>query len=77
MAHEDRDWYEEDRKRREKLVLKDRRSELQSDRSQRGSRWRWPYRFRPGLPWWVAEPLRIALFMLPFVLAYYAWKHLP
>jgi hypothetical protein len=60
MGHEDRDWYREDQERREKLVL--------------GKRW-WPYRLRPGLPWWIAEPLRIALFMLPLVLAYYAWKH--
>jgi len=30
---------------------------------------------RPGLPWWLAESLRIAVFMTPFVLAYYAWKH--
>ena len=28
-------------------------------------RWRWPYRLRPGLPWWIAEPLRIAIFMTP------------
>jgi hypothetical protein len=28
-------------------------------------RWRWPYRLRPGLPWWIAEPLPIAIFMTP------------
>jgi hypothetical protein len=38
-------------------------------------RWRWPYRLRPGLQWWIAEPLRIAIFMTPIVLAHYAWKH--
>jgi len=27
------------------------------------------------LPWWIAEPLRIAIFMTPIVLAFYAWKH--
>jgi hypothetical protein len=63
MGHEDRDWYKEDRKRRDNLVI------------GKGRRWRWPYRLRPGLPWWVAETLRIAVFMLPVVLAYYAWKH--
>jgi hypothetical protein len=63
MGHEDRDWYRDDRKRRDDLVTGKKR------------RWRWPYRLRPGLPWWVDEPLRIAIFMLPFVLAYYAWKH--
>jgi hypothetical protein len=61
MGHEDRDWYREDRKRRDDLVV--------------GKRWRWPYRLRPGLPWWITEPLRIAIFMAPIVLAYYAWKH--
>ena len=60
MGHEDRDWYREDRKRRDDIVA--------------GNRRRWPYRLRHGLPWWIAEPLRIAFFMLPFVLAYYAWK---
>jgi len=29
----------------------------------------------PGLPWWVNEPLRIAIFMLPFVPAYYVWQY--
>jgi hypothetical protein len=61
MGHEDRDWYREDRKRRDDLVV--------------GKRRRWPYRLRPDLPWWLAESLRIAIFMLPIVLAYYAWKH--
>ena len=61
MGHEDRDWYREDRKRRDDLVV--------------GKKRRWPYRLRPGLPWWIAESLRIAIFMLPIVLAYYAWKH--
>jgi len=61
MGQEDRDWYREDRKRRDQLAW--------------GKRHRWPYRLRPGLPWWIAEPLRIAIFMLPIVLAYYAWKH--
>ena len=61
MGHEDRDWYMEDRKRRDNLVV--------------GKRRRWPYRLRKDLPWWIAEPLRIALFMLPIVLAYYAWRY--
>lgn len=60
MGHEDRDWYKEDRERRDRLIWSKKR--------------RWPYQLRPGLPWWIAEPLRIAFFMLPFVLAYYAWK---
>jgi len=64
MGHEDRDWYREDRKRRDDLVV------------GKNRRWQWPYRLRPGLPWWIAEPLRIAIFMTPIVLAYYAWKHL-
>ena len=63
MGHEDRDWYREDRKRRDSLFVGKRR------------RWRWPYRLRRDLPWWIAESLRIAVFMLPIVLAYYAWKH--
>jgi len=63
MGHEDRDWYREDRKRRDSLFVGKRR------------RWRWQYRLRPDLPWWTAESLRIAVFMLPIVLAYYAWKH--
>ena len=61
MGHEDRDWYKEDRKRRDNLIV--------------GKRRRWPYRLRKELPWWIAEPLRIALFMLPIVLAYYAWRY--
>jgi hypothetical protein len=61
MGHEDRDWYREDRKRRDDLVT--------------GKKRRWPYRLRPGLPWWIAESLRIAIFMSPIVLAYYCWKH--
>jgi len=63
MGHEDRDWYREDRKRRNGVVVGNKRQ-----------RW-WPYRLRPNLPWWIAEPLRIAIFMLPIVLAYYAWRH--
>ena len=63
MGHEDRDWYREDRKRRDDLVVGKRR------------RWRWPHRLRSDLPWWVAESLRIAIFMLPIMLTYYAWKH--
>ena len=63
MGHEDRDWYREDRKRRDEIVTGKKR------------RWRWPYRLRPGLPWWIAESLRIAIFMLPIVLAYYAWRN--
>ena len=62
MGHEDRDWYREDRRRRDDLIIGNKRR-------------RWPYRLRPGLPWWIAEPLRIAIFMTPIVLAYYAWKH--
>jgi len=53
MGHEDRDWYREDRKRRESLFVGKRR------------RWRWPYRLRPDPPWWIAESLRIAFLMLP------------
>jgi hypothetical protein len=63
MGHEDRDWYREDRKRRDNLV------------TDKNRRWRWPYRLRPDLPWWLAESLRIAIFMVPFVVAYYAWKY--
>jgi hypothetical protein len=75
MGHEDRDWYREDRKRREKLVWSEKSGELEFDRPKGRRRWRWPYRLRPGLPWWIAESLRIAFFMLPIVLAYYAWKY--
>ena len=75
MSVDDRDWHKEDRKRRDKLVWNGNSGALEFDRTQRGPRLRWPYRFRSGLPWWITEPLRIALFMLPFVLAYYAWKH--
>jgi hypothetical protein len=62
VGQEDRDWYREDRKRRDELVVGKKR------------RWRWPYRLRRGLPWWFAEPLQIAIFMTPIVLAY-LWKH--
>jgi hypothetical protein len=73
MGHEDRDWYRDDRKRREKLVWSEKSGELEFDRPK--ARRRWPYRLRTDLPWWIAESLRIAIFMLPIVMAYYAWKH--
>jgi hypothetical protein len=63
MGHEDRDWHREDRKRRDDLGVGNKR------------RRRWPYRLRPGLPWWIAESLRIAIFMTPIVATYYAWKY--
>ena len=61
MGHEDRDWYREDRKRRDNLVV--------------GKRRWWPYKLRPDLPWWLAELLRIAIFLLPIVMAYCAWEY--
>lgn len=76
MSLDDRDYMREDRKRRSKLVWDEKSGELQFDSAKPRRRWRWPYRLRPGLPWWVIEPLRIALFMLPFVVAYYAGKQL-
>jgi hypothetical protein len=77
MGLQDRDYMREDHKRRAKLVWNDRSGELEYDhRKPQRRRWRWPYRLRPGLPWWVTEPLRITLFMVPFALAYYAWKYL-
>lgn len=75
MGHEDRDWYREDRMRRDKLIWNERSGELEFDRAKARRRWRWPYRLRPDLPWWIAESLRIAIFMLPIVVAYYAWKY--
>lgn len=77
MSLDDREYMREDRRRRAKLVWNDKSGGLECEhaRSRRRS-WRWPYRFRPGLPWWVTEPLRIALFMAPLALAYYAWRHL-
>jgi hypothetical protein len=75
MCHEDRDWYREDRKRRDKLIWNEKSGELEFDRPKGRRRWRWPYRLRSDLPWWIAESLRIFMFMLPIVLAYYAWKY--
>jgi len=75
MCHEDRDWYREDRKRRDKLIWNEKSGESEFDRPKGRRRWRWPYRLRSDLPWWIAESLRIFMFMLPIVLAYYAWKY--
>lgn len=39
-------------------------------------RWRWPYRLRPDLPYWVYEWIRAGLFFGALGLLYYAWTHI-
>jgi hypothetical protein len=65
----------DDRKHPEKLIWNEKSGELEFDRPKARRRWRWPYRLRLDLRWWIAESLRIVTFMLPIVLAYYAWKY--
>ena len=76
MSLDDRDYMRDDRKRRLKLVWNDKSGELEFDRVKpKRRRWQWPYRLRPGLPWWVKEWLRIVVFMIPLAIAYYAWRY--
>lgn len=51
----------------------DKSGEMQFDRSPSKRRWRWPYRLRPDLPYWVREWLRAGLFFGALGLLYLAW----
>ena len=73
MGIDDRDWLRHDRKRRAKLVWNDKSGEMEFDRSPSKRRWRWPFRLRPDLPYWVREWIRAALFFGALGLLYLTW----
>jgi hypothetical protein len=73
MGIEDRDWLRHDRERRAKLVWNDKSGEMEFDRLPPKRRWRWPYRLRPDLPYWVREWVRAVLFFGALALMYLAW----
>jgi hypothetical protein len=74
MGVEDRDWFQADRRRREKLVWNDRRGELEHDRPWSKRRFRWPYRLRTDLPLWVRRVLRQIPFWAVVVIAYVMYR---
>lgn len=73
MGIDDRDWMREDRKRRAKLVWNDKTGEMEFDRPKTRRRWRWTYRLRPDLPYWMKEWVRASLFFGALGLLYLAW----
>ncbi len=74
MGIQDRDWYREEQRRKRELYWNERSGEMEFDRAPSKRRWRWPYRLRPGLPWWVREFVRQTLFWGAVALLYIAWK---
>jgi hypothetical protein len=74
MGTQDRDWYREKRKKKRPLRWNDRRGEVEFDEPPRRRRWRWPYRLRPGLPWWVRVVVRQAPFWAAVAALYVAWR---
>ena len=77
MGIEDRDWYRQEQERKRKLYWNDRTGEMEFDHAaeKRRRRWRWPYRLRPDLPYWVTEWVRAALFFGALGLLYVAWSY--
>ena len=75
MGTRDRDWYREELKKKQ-LRWNDRRDGVEFDEQVRRRRWRWPYRLRPDLPWWVREMVRQALFWGAVALLYVAWRQM-
>lgn len=74
MSTSDRDWYREELKKKRQLRWNERRGEVEFDEPVRKRRWRWPYRLRPDLPWWVREMVRQSLFWGVVALLYLAWR---
>jgi hypothetical protein len=64
MAQEDRDWYREDRKRRDRLTPKETRGEPERDEKPRQRRL-----FRP--PFWLRETFRLLGYVAATLVA--AW----
>lgn len=75
MGSQDRDWYRQEAKRKRKLYWNERTGEMEFDRAAKKRRWRWPYRLRPNLPWWVREWIRVSLFFGALGLLYLAWVY--
>ena len=76
MGTQDRDWCREERKRKRKLYWNERTGELEYDHPRSRPRWRWPYRLRADLPWWVKELVRQTLFWGVLALLYLAWTRI-
>ena len=55
-------WYRDKLKKKRRLYWNERTGEMEFDRAHLRRRWRWPYRLRPDLPYWVREWIRVALF---------------
>lgn len=66
-----------DQTRKLKLVWNDRTGELEFDHSaeKRRKRWRWPFRLRPALPYWMKEWARAAILFGALGLLYLAWSY--
>ena len=75
MGTQDRDWYRDELKKRQRLRWNDRSGELEYDQPPRRRRWRWPYRLRPNLPWWARELVRQTLFWGVIAMVYLAWRN--
>ena len=73
MSQDDREWFDKDRARREKLVWNEKSGEMEFERPKPKRRWRWPYRLRPGLPWWVVEGLRVGASTAAIWLLWLLW----
>ena len=73
MGVQDRDWYREEQRRKRKLYWNERTGEMAFARARPKRRWRWPYRLRPDLPYWIREWIRAALFFGALGLLYLAW----
>ena len=74
MGTQDRDWYREELKKKRKLYWNERTGEMEFDRAPSSRRrWRWPYRLRPSLPYWVREWIRAGLFFGALGLLYLIW----
>jgi hypothetical protein len=74
MSQDDREWFHQDRARREKLVWNGKAGEMEFDHAKRNRRWRWPYRLRPGLPWWLVEWMRLGAFMAVLAVLWMLWE---
>jgi hypothetical protein len=76
MGTHDRDWYREELRKKERGYWNERRGEVEFDEPVRKRRWRWPYRLRPDLPWWVREIVRQTMFWGAVALLYLAWRQM-
>ena len=75
MGIKNRDWYRKEQQRRRKLYWNEHSGEMEFDRPRARRRWRWPYRLRPDLPYWVREWIRATLFFGTLGLLYLAWAY--